>query len=120
MSNGDPQGSEQAAGRRQKGSGLTGKPQAADPVGAYSATGRIRTRRGALAWLSWLMIGLLLLILLAVGLVVRHYAAGDTDNEPSSPSALVITGQPATAQTNALFSLRWTYARFSPTPLKNV
>ena len=77
MSSQDPQGSERWAGRTQKGSGLTGKPQAAEPVGAYSATGRSRTRRGTLTWLPWLLIGLLLLILLAVGLVVRHYAAAD-------------------------------------------
>ena len=39
MSSQDPQGSERWAGRTQKGSGLTGKPQAAEPVGAYQPPG---------------------------------------------------------------------------------
>ena len=74
---------------------LSGTPKAAEPVGAYSAAGRRRKRRGGLAWLPWLLIALLLLSLLAVALVVRHYADSDTDDARPSGSALVIDGQPA-------------------------
>lgn len=95
MTDPDLPSSERLAPTTPGGTNVPATPKAAEPVGAYSVTGRRRKPRGGLAWLPWLLVGLLLLSLLAVALVVRHYAAGDSDDARPSASPSVIAGQPA-------------------------